>query len=280
MIIWLASYPKSGNTFLRSILGTYFFSQDGNFSFDQVYKIAQFPSLFHFNQINIDINNIEQTLGSYVKVQSNLNLKNKSKKFFKTHSAFFDNKSNNSIFSNPENSLGAVYIVRDPRNVVTSYAHHYSITIEEAFNQISDKELFLKKTDLHPDVFISSWSFNYLSWKKANIPLLFIKYEDLIKNTKEKIIEVFDFFQTLGMNKSLYDDKKLDNVIKSTQFNNMQKLEKEIGFNESVIDKKTNKKKAFFNLGPSNNWKTTLNSKLTNKIEEAFSKEMKELGYL
>ena len=280
MIIWLASYPKSGNTFLRSILGTYFFSKDGNFSFDQVYKIAQFPSLFHFNQMNIDINNIEQTMGSYIKVQSNLNLKNKSKKFFKTHSAFFDNKSNNSIFSNPENSLGAIYIVRDPRNVITSYAHHYSITVDEAFNQISDKELFLKKTNLHPDVFISSWSLNYLSWKKANIPLLLIKYEDLIKNTKEKLIEVFNFFQTLGMSKSLYDEKKLDNVIKSTQFKNMQKLEKEIGFDESVMDKKTNKKIPFFNLGPSNDWRNKLDPNLANKIEKAFSKEMEELGYL
>ena len=55
-------------------LGTYFFSKDGNFSFDQVYKIAQFPSLFHFNEINVDINNIEQTMGSYVNVQNNLNL--------------------------------------------------------------------------------------------------------------------------------------------------------------------------------------------------------------
>jgi hypothetical protein len=219
-------------------------------------------------------------MGSYVKVQNNLNLKNKSKKFFKTHSAFFNNKSNNSIFSNSENSLGAVYIVRDPRNVVSSYAHHYSIDIAGAFNQISDKELFLKKTNLHPDVFISSWSLNYLSWKKAGIPVLFIKYEDLIKNTKEKLVEVFNFFQTLGMNKSLYDDKKLDNVIKSTQFNNMQKLEKEVGFKESVLDKKTNKKKPFFNLGPSNNWKNTLDLNLTNKIEKTFSKEMEELGYL
>ena len=280
MIIWLASYPKSGNTFLRSILGTYFFTQDGNFSFDQVYKIAQFPSLFHFNQINIDINNIEQTLGSYVMVQNNLNLKNKSKKFFKTHSAFFDNKSNNSTFSNTENSLGAIYIVRDPRNVITSYAHHYSITVDEAFNQISDKELFLKKTNLHPDVFISSWSLNYLSWKKANIPLLLIKYEDLVKNTKEKLIEVFNFFQTVGINKNIYNDKKLDNVIKSTQFNNMKKLEKEIGFEESVIDKKTNKKIPFFNLGPSNNWRNKLDPNLVKKIEKVFSKEMEELGYL
>ncbi len=280
MIIWLASYPKSGNTLLRSILGTYFFSKDGNFSFDQIYKIGQFPSLFHFNEINIDTNNIEQTLGSYLKVQNNLNLKNKSKKFFKTHSAFFDNKSNNSIFSNSENSLGAIYIVRDPRNVVTSYAHHYSIEVDEAFNQMIDQELFLSKTELHPEVFISSWRLNYLSWKKAVIPVLFIKYEDLIKNTKEKLIEVFNFFQSLGMSKSLYDDKKLDKVIKSTGFNNMKMLEKEIGFDESVIDKKTNKKKPFFNLGPSNNWRKKLDSNLANKIKKEFSKEMEELGYI
>ena len=280
MIIWLASYPKSGNTLLRSILGTYFFSQDGNFSFENIYKIGQFPSLFHFSDISIDINNVEQTLGSYVKVQNNFNSKNKSKKFFKTHSAFFDNKSNNSIFSNSENSLGAIYIVRDPRNVVTSYAHHYSIGVDEAFNQMTDQELFLSKTEIHPEVFISSWRLNYLSWKKASIPVLIIKYEDLIKNTKEKLIEVFNFFKTLGMNKSLYDEKKLDNVIKSTQFDNMQKLEKEIGFDESVIDKKTNKKKPFFNLGPSNNWKNKLDPNLVNKIEKVFSKEMEELGYL
>ena len=280
MIIWLASYPKSGNTFLRSILGTYFFSQDGKFSFDQVYKIAQFPSLYHFNEIDIDVDNIDQTMSSYIKAQNNLNLKNKSKKIFKTHSAFFNNKNNNSIFSNSENSLGAIYIVRDPRNVIISYAHHYSITVEETYERITDEDLFIQKTEFSPEIFISSWRLNYLSWKKANIPVLLIKYEDLIKNTKEKLTEVFYFFQSLGMKKSLYDDKKLDKVIKSTQFHNMQKLEKEIGFDESVTDKKTNKKIPFFNLGPSNNWKTTLDSSLTNKIEKAFSKEMQDLGYL
>ena len=279
MIIWLSSYPKSGNTFLRSILGTYFFSQDGNCTFEHIYKIGQFPSLNHFRDMNIDVNDIDQTMANYPKVQNYLNTKNKSIKLFKTHSAFFK-RSNGVSFCNFESSLGAIYIVRDPRNVVTSYAHHYSITVDEAFNQISDKELFLKKTNLHPDVFISSWSLNYLSWKNANIPLLLIKYEDLVKNTKQKLIEVFNFFQTLGMNKSMYDDKKLDNVIKSTQFSKMQKLEKEIGFAESVVDKKTNKKIPFFNLGPSNNWNNTLDSNLTNKIEKVFSKEMEELGYL
>ena len=279
MIIWLSSYPKSGNTFLRSILGTYFFSQDGNCTFEHIYKIGQFPSLNHFRDMNIDVNDIDQTMANYTKVQNYLNTKNKSIKLFKTHSTFFK-RSNGVSFCNFESSLGAIYIVRDPRNVVTSYAHHYSITVDEAFKRIINEDLFIAKTELNPEIYVSSWSLNYLSWKKAGIPVLFIKYEDLIKNTKEKLIEVFNFFQTLGMNKSLYDDKKLDNVIKSTQFNNMKKLEKENDFREAVFKNKTDEKIPFFNLGPSNNWKNILDPNLANKIEKAFSKEMEELGYL
>ena len=55
MIIWLASYPKSGNTLIRSILATYFFSNDGVFSFDHLYKIGQFPSLDLFSKAGVDI---------------------------------------------------------------------------------------------------------------------------------------------------------------------------------------------------------------------------------
>ena len=277
MIVWLASYPKSGNTLLRSILATYLYSSDGRVKFDHLYKIKQFPAIEDFKKLKIDMSNEKEVFANFIEAQKIIN-EDKKVKFIKTHSSL--SKINNCNFTDFKNSLGAIYIVRDPRNVVTSYAHHYSIGVDEAFIQMTDQELFLSKTEIHPEVFISSWRLNYLSWKKASIPVLIVKYEDLIKNTKEKLIEVLNFFQTLGMNKSLYDDKKLENVIKSTQFSNMQKLEKEIGFNESVIDKKTNKKKAFFNLGPSNNWKTTLDTKLTNKIEESFSKEMEELGYL
>ena len=277
MIIWLASYPKSGNTLLRSILATYLYSSDGHVKFDHLYKIKQFPAIEDFKKLKIDMSNEKEVFANFIEAQKIIN-EDKKVKFIKTHSSL--SKINNCNFTDFKNSLGAIYIVRDPRNVVTSYAHHYSIGVDEAFNQMTDQELFLSKTEIHPEVFISSWRLNYLSWKKASIPVLIIKYEDLIKNTKEKLNEVFNFFKTLGMNKSLYDEKKLDNVIKSTQFNNMQKLEKEIGFDESVMDKKTNKKIPFFNLGPSNDWRNKLDTNLVNKIERAFSKEMEELGYL
>lgn len=49
MIMWLASYPKSGNTFIRSLLSSYFFSEDGIFNFNLLKNIKQFPNVFLFN---------------------------------------------------------------------------------------------------------------------------------------------------------------------------------------------------------------------------------------
>ena len=62
MIIWLASYPKSGNTLLRSILGSYFFSPDGSFDFKYTYLIPQFPKIEFFSIAGIDISNDELIL--------------------------------------------------------------------------------------------------------------------------------------------------------------------------------------------------------------------------
>ena len=56
MILWLASYPKSGNTFLRSLLTSYYFSKDGKFTFDLLKNIQQFPSSELFAKIGVDIN--------------------------------------------------------------------------------------------------------------------------------------------------------------------------------------------------------------------------------
>jgi len=279
MIIWLASYPKSGNTLIRSILATYFFSKDGIFNFDHLYKIGQFPSLDFFKKAGVDISNKEEIFKNYISAQKQLNQQNGTKiNFLKTHSSFFAN--NNISFSNKENTLGAIYIVRDPRNVVTSIAHHYQLTENDALDRMFEKNSFIGKTDTHADIFLSSWNFNYLSWKKLKDNVLFIKYEDLIKNKKETLIKVFKFFEKLGMKNSSFDLAKLDKVIESTEFNKMKKLEENVEFTEAVIDKKTGQRIPFFNLGPKNQWKNFLKAETVKKIENAFKKEMQELGYL
>ena len=77
MIIWLASYPKSGNTFLRSLLSSYLLTKDGNFKINSLKKIKQFPSIHLFNKFGIDTSNDLILVENYIKVQEKLNLLDK-----------------------------------------------------------------------------------------------------------------------------------------------------------------------------------------------------------
>ena len=76
------------------------------------------------------------------------------------------------------------------------------------------------------------------------------------------------------------DMVKVNKVIKSTEFYKMKTLEQKQIFTESIIESDTGKRKAFFNLGPKNDWKKILDNKNKKKIETSFKKEMSELGYL
>ena len=117
MIVWLASYPKSGNTLLRSMLSAFFFSNDGNFNFDLLNNIKQFPDNSLFRNLGIDISNLNEVVKNYIRSQEEINRRDKkSIRFLKTHSAL--NDINNYKFTDLKNTLGVIYIVRDPRQVV------------------------------------------------------------------------------------------------------------------------------------------------------------------
>ena len=74
MIIWLASYPKSGNTFVRSLLSSYIFSKDGNFNFELLKEIKQFPDNSLFKQLGVDIENEDEMYKNYIsRVSYNIN---------------------------------------------------------------------------------------------------------------------------------------------------------------------------------------------------------------
>ena len=277
MILWLASYPKSGNTLLRSILATYFFSEDGIFNFNHLYKIGQFPSLIHFERLGIDTTDSDQIYSNIIKAQEIINSSSKELKFFKTHSALA--KINNNNFTDLKNTLGAIYVIRDPRNVVTSFAHHYQIDSDEATKCLLNEKFWNYKNEKVPKTFLSSWKQNYNSWKQLKDKTLFIKYEELIKNKKTVLIRVFKFFESLGAKIEL-DMVKLNKIIKTTEFEKMKDMETKETFRESIIDKETGKKRPFFNLGPKNDWKKILSDENRETIEKAFKEEMLELGYL
>ena len=284
MIIWIASYPKAGNTIVRSLLASYFFSEDGNFDFDLLNNIRQFPDISLFKKLQIDTTNEKEVVKNYINAQK-LIIKKGSINFLKTHSSLFN--INNNHFTDLHRSLGAIYIVRDPRNVVRSYANHFQVTEEEAATHLTEQRFSYGMKNLENQenrvvTHLGSWSFNYNSWTsfKTHKRYLLVKYEDLISNKEKILIKILKFVHKLAKINFVLDKNKLKNILESTSFEKMQDLEIKKGFNESIITKKIGSKINFFYLGPKNNWKNSLNVEIKKNIEKCFEKEMSELGYL
>tara|TARA_Y100001954_G_C15577726_1_gene486770 strand:+ start:1 stop:696 length:696 start_codon:yes stop_codon:yes gene_type:complete len=229
--------------------------------------------------IGVDVNNEEEVFKNFINAQNFINQEREKVKFFKTHSSLC--KMYDSNFTDLKNTLGSIYIVRDPRNVVTSLAHHYGLSVDQATNVMIDKDRLMDKTVKNCRVFLGSWGFNYNSWKNLQNQkkYLLVKYEDLLKKKKTVLLKIFKYLDSLGLKSSL-DMIKLNKVIKTTEFESMKKKEENETFYEAVIDTNTGKRKNFFNLGPQNNWRKLLDKKNVDKIEISFEKEMLELGYL
>ena len=275
MIIWLASYPKSGNTWVRLFLNSLLYLNNEELNINDI-KIEQFPNKKHFSSLVDDMGNINELVKNTLNAQSLLNLDNNIK-LLKTHSALW--KSDTYSFTNNENTLGVIYIVRDPRNVITSIKNHFNkVNYNEALDFIKHERKFigLKNVKEENDVptLISSWSTHYKSWKKIKSNYLLIKYENLLNKTNSEFLKITDF---LKKNTSFqFNDENIKKAIRDCDFEKLKKQESEKGFVESSIEKS----QKFFFLGPKNNWQKILDSEIQNEIETYFESEMKELGYL
>ena len=286
MIIWLASYPKSGNTFLRSLLSAYIFTKDGNFNLNSLKEISQFPDLNIFRKFGIDTSNELELIKNYISVQRKINsLGGKKIRFLKTHTSFYD--INGHKFTDLNNTLGVIYVVRDPRSVVKSYANHNQMTLEQAtdklleFGTLTGEKKHSKILEDKAITHVGSWASNYNTWKefkKINRYML-VKYEDLVSDTEKVFLKVLNFIYQLGKSKFQIDHAKFKNAIQSTTFAKMQKLEKEIGFPEAIknID---GKKITFFKYGMKDNNPNLLPDILKSKIKKELNKELKELNYI
>ena len=287
MIIWLASYPKSGNTLLRSMISAYFFTTDGSFNFKNLNHINQFPDFKLFENYGINTFDHMEIVRNYINVQRQINTKDKNSiRFIKTHSGL--RSINGYPFTDLNNSLGAIYIVRDPRSVAKSYANHNQMSIDRASDRmLEDKATLggLKNPINEADKILThmgSWSSNYESWKvfKKYNRYLLIKYEDIVMNKEKTFITILKFIHKLADLKFAIDDDKLKNILKTTSFEYMQKAEKNFGFVESVKTKKDSEKNTFFKYGPNINTPESLPAEIKNKLEVSLKKEMEELGYL
>jgi len=279
MIVWLASYPTSGNTFVRSLLSSYIFSNDGNFNFELLKNVKQFPDNLLFEQLGVNTDNEIEMYQNYINSQKILNNK-ESIRFLKTHSCFVN--TDEFKFTDRHNTLGVIYIVRDPRNIVTSHAHHFQTTTEQACEILLSRQYLGITSKKHCLTFLGSWKEHFNSWKifrKFNKYLL-VKYEDLINDTEKTFLNILKFIAHLGQVRFSYDKEKFKNTLKTTGFKTMQNLEAKESFVEAKENPQTGEKIKFFNLGIKNDWKKLLDEKIKENLERELEEEMRELKYL
>ena len=170
MIIWLASYPKSGNTWLRSIISSLLYTDSGEFKIELLKKIPQFPVERNFREFTNNFTDIHEIKKYWLLAQSKINLDRKIK-FLKTH--HLNVNLNEFNFTNEENSCATIYMVRDPRNLVNSISNHFSKTHEESKDfLISPGILGAKREKIsntgHVVTLLGNWGEHYRFWKQGS----------------------------------------------------------------------------------------------------------------
>jgi len=278
MIIWLASYPKSGNTWARSLLSAYYYSNNGNFNFELLKNIDVYPQQKYFD-VKIDK---PGEINSYWDISQEKIISKKKIKILKTHNSLLELNGKN--FTKPQYTLGIIYIVRDPRNVITSLKNHYDLDYEQSLDFMLNEKKYIydirEKNDYADFHFLSSWSNHYKSWINNNLfKKMVIKYEDLENDTFKTLKNLIIYINSLLEVNEKIDEIKINNCIKTTNFEILKHKEKEEGFSENVYSEKTKKKIDFFHLGSKNKWREVVPKEFHEKINNIFREDLKNLKY-
>ena len=274
-IYWIASYPKSGNTWMRAIISSLLFTTDGKFNFGLFKLIEQFEKRKWFNFVNNEEFTMRDISKYWVEAQERIIIEDNYNflyNFFKTHS--LNGKFDKNDFTNNKVTGGIIYVVRDPRDVALSFSKHRGENIDSTIDFMINKNAMFPLDKERMPTFISRWDFHFLSWQKINVPKLLITFEELFNNTK-KTLNVIESFLKKDLKIDIDNTKnKIENIIQSTKFEKLKDFEEKNGFNEAT------KNSNFFREGKIKQWEKELGTNHIKKIEKEFKPTMQKLGYL
>lgn len=272
-ILWLASYPKSGNTWMRAFLANLISDEPEPLPLKRIGELCPSePTEIWFRPFAkgpVADMTAQEIAALRVKAQERAVSLNKNVMPMKTHS-YLGEDCGHPIFS-MKATYGAIYIIRDPRDVSVSGADHFGKTIDEMIAMMADP---LATCAAMPGAIVhelqSSWSNHVESWTRWNHPGIFVvRYEDLLADP-------FDQFGRVARHFGITTDRaRIRKAIEFSSFRQLQKLEAEQGFVERSIHSEK-----FFRAGRSGGWRDKLTLEQVTRIESDHAVQMKRFGYL
>lgn len=273
-LLFIASYPKSGNTFMRAIISSLIYSEDGNFNFDLFKKITLIdtnPFYDFVKDINYNdyLNLNDLSISSKYWLMAQKNYSNLTQNFvFKTHAANLMYQENK--YTLDKYCMGVIYLIRNPIGIIPSYAYHLNVSNEDILKMITNNNIISLNPKGNICVPLSSWETHITSWTKINVPKIFIRFEDLIDDTIGTIKKCVEFLNSVDIKFSC-NSSKIKNIYSSTKFEKLEKQEQDNNF-------KIGKDKNFFRKGTLDNNDVSLDIK--NKLSVLFERTMKKYNYL
>ena len=270
-IIWIASFPKSGNTWMRAFLANYILKQKESYPINELgsFSLSDTRPRFFQEASGIPVEQLStlDTLKLRHECQRLIAQFKNHDHFVKTHSRYGTFKGHSLI--NDRVSKGAIYLVRNPLDLVISYAAHLGIPIDEAIDAMDGSPNFTVEADSNVVTVMGSWSDHVDSWlTNETVPRILVRYEDLVEDPSKEFNKVLT---TLGMG---IDQGQLNKAIGFSSFSELARQESVSGFRERPPHAKQ-----FFRQGVSGQWNHILKCSQVQKIIATHGNVMAKLGY-
>lgn len=275
-VIWLASYPKSGNTWFRVFITNLLSDSDAPANINDLAETSisssrkVFDDYTGLSSSDLSFEEIDKLRPEVYRMQSE---ESSELLFKKVHDKFYFVAENQPLFP-PEISKGVIYLIRNPLDVIVSFAYHSAKPVNKMISALNNPEYaFCDKNDKLQNQLrqiLGSWSGHVQSWTEQKlIPVHVIRYEDMINNTFESFSKAIRF---LSIEKT---DQQIRDAIQKSDFRILSGQEKISGFKEKMIQSKS-----FFRKGKIGDWRNHLGKEIQDKIIENHKDTMIKFGYL
>ena len=271
-LIWLASYPKSGNTWMRSFLHNLFRNTAAPVSINDLddFCLGESAAAWYAPRAPRPLAELELEEIARLRpiVHRDFTRAFPDSVFVKTHNYLGE------FFGVPLHNMdvtaGGIYVLRNPLDVAISISHHFGETIDEAIAHLANEGAGTPVTDTHVPEVHRSWSTHVASWTAVPNPqLLVLRYEDLLLKPRKHFKKVAQF---LGLKPS---PERLERAIRNSSFKALKAQEQKAGFKE-----RSDKAAAFFREGRAEQWRDVLTPDQVRRIIADHHVQMARFGYI